>query len=73
MMIQKNMSLNLVKACWFLYTTPQQGEFIFEVVYLWDISTFFALLAESFNDIKYWTSIIMSNVRHISLSNENIA
>ena len=31
MMIQKNMSLNLVKACWFLYTTPQQGEFVFEV------------------------------------------
>ena len=44
MMIQKNMSLNLVKACWFLYTTPQQGEFVFEVAYLWDISIFFALL-----------------------------
>ena len=29
-------------------------------------------IAESFYDVKYWTSIITSNVRQINLSNENI-
>jgi hypothetical protein len=44
MMIQKNMSLNLVKACWFLYTTPQQGEnFLKQQIYE-TFSIFFALL-----------------------------
>ena len=50
MMIQKNMSLNLVKACWFLYTTPQQDEFIFEVAYLWDIFYIFRTMYCSLND-----------------------
>ena len=30
------------------------------------------ILADSFYNVKYWTSIIMSNVRQINLSNENI-
>ena len=34
--------------------------------------TFLLRLAESFYDVKYWTSIIKSNVRQIILSNENV-
>ena len=31
-----------------------------------------AIIEESFYDVKYWKSIITSNVRQINLSNENI-